>query len=139
MPELTHFSPYHHNLDAAQESLLKRVVEHFHRAQRLITLEWAGQRILPVRSGRVSWTDLFSQQEPNSPEITVTGLPLTDSWFSHTVRNLSLITSAHWSVAFLDTAHAPPGHPTHTFCMSSQLRHVLHQLVIPKMKSRTTM
>jgi SIR2-like domain len=110
MPELLQFHLYTHSLDTAKQALLARVVKDFHTAQNLITLEHCGERAVPHYSGRASWSEFLKQDATAFPEITVTGLPLNDNWFSHASLARSLITAADWHVAFRAT-DAPPAAP----------------------------
>jgi hypothetical protein len=108
VPELTKFYIHTHQLDDAQLALLSRTVEHCHDAQKTIAFIRGEEQRLPVHSGAVSWPHLIRESNLEIPQIIVTGLRLTDSWFSHTLHNYTLITAADWGFAFRDWQGSPP-------------------------------
>jgi hypothetical protein len=85
MPELGQFVLYTHRLQDAERAVVNRALDHFREAQNLIQVALHGERDLPgTRRHDVDCAVLAQATPPTAPEIVVTGLKLSDNWFSHT-------------------------------------------------------
>lgn len=90
-----------HELDDEQRDQLTRALDHFHSAQQVVRLIECGSCVLPTRRSCVDVGRYFGLKGVASPSIAVTGLRLSDNWFSRARSGVGLLTLADWEVAFL--------------------------------------
>jgi SIR2-like domain len=104
-----------HRLDDDQRKQLDRAVDYFNKAQKLVRLVDGGVCGLPTNGDCVDVRQVYALPPAETPLILVTGLPLSDNWFTHANAGLGLLTLADWEVAFIDQANetvnaAPDAH-----------------------------
>lgn len=117
---------YVHALDDDGKALVERALHLFHSSQEIIRLEPSGLRSLPETRKRVDSTRVYSGRRSDEPSITVTGMPLSDNWFSHTTGQRALVTVSGWQVAFLyDRGNASIGAPDASLLTSLVLSSLL--------------
>jgi hypothetical protein len=98
-----------HNLDQDQRNQLTRALSHFNDAQKTIRLVDQGHFDLPIVEQKVDVKQALTSIARSTPVIVVTGLNLSDNWFTHAHGGCGLMTLADWKVAFRDQGNNVPG------------------------------
>lgn len=105
------FTLFTHALTPAQQAQVNRAAEQFHAVQNQLRLVSGGERSLPVHGTRVDFRDLLKLPSPITPEITITGVSLTDNWFAHAQVDRALVNVREWDIAFGSDPDLPPFAP----------------------------